>query len=127
MSLSLVLSVPDLHSARILAAAGVPQIALLQSNPNFVEIKSWLQGVAVGAQITDPNASIPQADFLVIPKKYFDQFSFMDGRVYWLGDQGEIIDKLDNLIFLPFAIENEIVSSWLDWTLHFEKIEEMFL
>jgi hypothetical protein len=127
MSLSLVLSVPDLQAARILAAAGVPQIALLQSNPHFAEIKSWLEGVSVGAQITDPNVSLPQADFFIIPFIFFDQFSFMNTRMYWLGDQGEITDKQGNLIFLPFAVENEVVSSWLDWEQNYEKVEELFL
>lgn len=127
MSLSLVLSVPDLQAARILAAAGIPQIALLQTNPNFAEIRSWLEGVSVGSQITDPNSSLPVADFFIIPFAFYDQFSFMDARIYWLRDQGEITDRHGNLIFLPYAIENEVVASWLDWERNYDKIEELFL
>jgi hypothetical protein len=127
MSLSLILSVPDLQAARILAAAGIPQIALLQTNNHISEIRSWLEGTQVGVQINDPDASIPQADFLVIPIRYFDQLSFVNQKIYWQGEYDEITNKDGQLIFLPYAIENEVVASFLDWERHADKIEELFL
>lgn len=126
MPLSLILSVPDLQSARILAAAGVPQISLLQSNEHVSEIKSWLEGTKVGVQIKDIGKTFPQADFYIISEEY-QSFGFIDTLTYWQGKDGELNDQNGNLLFLPYAIENEILASWLDWEIHYDVIEELFL
>ncbi len=91
MNLELVTSVPDLHTARILAAAGVPNIALSQDHPHFADIRSWLEGTKVGAMISEPESIIPQADFLVIPMAYFDQLSFLDHVKYWIKENKSIV------------------------------------
>ncbi len=126
MALSLVLSVPDLQAARILAAAGVPQIALSATHPYFVEIKSWLEGTEVGASISDADQRIPPADFLVVPIEFYENYSFVDKKIYWVTSDGQLTDRFGNLELLPYAHENENFPSWLDFKNHEELIAGLF-
>lgn len=125
MPLSLVVSVPDLQSARMLAAAGVPKISLLADNPHFNEIKSWLAGIQVGASISYAEQTIPPADFLIIPIELIDQYSFVDKKIYWVKD-GQLSDVHGNIELLPYAHENENFPSWLDYEKHQELISDLF-
>lgn len=126
MALKLVLTVPDLQAARMLTAAGVPQIALSATNPYFVEIKSWLEGTQVGASISEADQSIPPADFLVVPIEFYENYSFVEKKIYWVTSEGQITDKHGNIELLPYAHENENFPSWLDFKKHEEIIAGLF-
>lgn len=80
---SLVTSVPDLHIARILAAAGVPYLVFRQDTENLADLIQWLEGPRIGVEIADPEETVPQADFLLIPLEFYDRFAFVEKPVFW--------------------------------------------
>ncbi len=81
--ITLVTSVPDLHMARILAAARVPLISFLQNTNHLNEIKSWLAGPEIGVQIEDHELPLPQVDFLIIHDINYEQYAHVDKKIYW--------------------------------------------
>jgi|GEM_PF-1246669 len=102
----LITSVPDLQTARILAAAGVDYIAFHQNIENLEEIKPWLQGPQIGVEITNPDLSLPGADFLIMPLEWFDQFSFSGRPILWKAE-GDTVQTSENLLFTRGSIMNE--------------------
>lgn len=142
----LVTSVPDLHTARILAAAGVPYISFLQTTPNLSEIFSWIEGPEIAVQVTDVNLPLPMVNKLIIPYAWYDQFSFMEKSIWWLTD-GPSVYKPDGMIythvdilaynesasqlcFYPYrnAIDdNDNMKTWLDYTNDADLFETLFL
>ena len=61
--LELVTSVPDLQSARMLAAANIPLICLSPEVNNAAEIKSWIEGSQIGIELKDAESIIQPVDF----------------------------------------------------------------
>lgn len=140
-SVSLVTSVPDLHIARICAAAGVPMISIDQTHPNLFEIRDWLEGTEVFVQITDPELPLPLTDHLIIPFKWHDAFSFIDKKVLWITDD-QTIYRPDGMIYtglyqdpspaskdfklFPYH-EGSLFASWLDYQSDYPIFEKLFL
>jgi hypothetical protein len=142
----LVTSVPELHTARILAAAGVPYISFLQTTPNLNEIISWIEGPEVLVQVIDLNLAIPQVNHLIIPYAWYDQFYFMEKSIWWITDDA-LVSKPDGMIytdavalptnesashlcFYPYrnAIQvNDNIKTWLDFNKDSELFEALFL
>lgn len=108
--IDLVTSVPNLHIARILAAAGVPYISFLQNTPNLTEIIAWIEGPEIFVQLIDTDLPIPPVDNLIIPYSWFDQFSFVDKRTWWMTDDASV-DIPDGMIYttidLSYANESK--------------------
>lgn len=103
---SLVTSVPDLHTARILAAAGVKYIAFRPGTQNLGDIMQWLEGPQTGLEVLEAESQIPAADFLIIPYELYDQYAFSDKRIFWKTDQSMIYQE-DGMIYLKGAIDEE--------------------
>ncbi|MBK8282304.1 MAG: hypothetical protein IPK94_19755 [Saprospiraceae bacterium] len=140
-SVSLVTSVPDLHTARICAAAGVPMISLVQTHPNLIEIRDWLEGTEVFVQITDPDLPLPLVDHLIIPFEWYDAFSFIDKKVFWI-TADQMISRPDGMIYtslyqnppptgqdlklFPYY-EGSLCAVWLDYQSDYKSFERLFL
>ncbi|MDZ4707661.1 MAG: hypothetical protein SH818_04595 [Saprospiraceae bacterium] len=143
----LITSVPDLQTARILAAAGVDYIAFHQNIENLEEIKPWLQGPQIGVEITNPDLSLPGVDFLIMPLEWFDQFSFSGRPILWKAE-GDTVQTSENLLFTRGSIMNETepttgmqfyhyadyissksvtAKAWLDYKEDLSLFEELFL
>jgi hypothetical protein len=86
----LVTSVPDLHTARILASGGVSYISFLQTNPNLNEIIPWIEGPEIFVQLINPDWPVPPVQGLIIPYEWYDQFSFMNKKIFWSTDHAEL-------------------------------------
>lgn len=113
----LITSVPDLHTARILAAAGVDYIAFHQNIENLEEIRPWLEGPQIGVEITDPDLSLPNADFLIMPVEWYDLFSFSARPILWkVGVQLLPNRPRGNIIF---ARDNPMNETEMDEGIHF--------
>ena len=143
---SLVTSVPDLHTARILAAAGIPYIAFHQQIRNLEEIKPWLEGPRTGIEMKDPDQSLPASDFLIMPASWYDLFSFSGRTIFWKTGDGNF-DKGDlvlsrGVLFTPgsetvgrrfyhyadYRDERGVNSAaWLDYEEDFNLFEALFL
>lgn len=100
---SLVTSVPDLHTARILAAAGVKYIAFSSGTQNLGDIIQWLEGPQVGLEILEAESRISAVDFLIVPYELHDQYAFSDKRIFWKTDQSAIYRE-DGMIYLKGAM-----------------------
>lgn len=88
---SLVTSVPDLHTARILAAAGVPYLVFRQDTENLADLIQWLEGPRIGVEIADPETIVPRVDFLLIPLEFYDRFAFVEKPIFWkTGNTGAV-------------------------------------
>jgi len=142
----LITSVPDLQTARILAAAGVDYIAFHQNIENLEEIKPWLEGPQIGVEITDPDLSLPNADFLIMPLQWYDLFSFSNRPILWKTD-GDTGQTSENLLFVKGSImevsepmggirfyhysdftDSEVTTkSWLDYKDDLVLFEKLFL
>lgn len=104
----LIMSVSDLQTARILAAAGVSYISFHQYIENLDEIKPWLEGPLIGVQIADPDQSLPTADFLIMPEEWYDLFSFSGRKIFWKGNSGLMSQEPEVITILNKAIENPV-------------------
>jgi hypothetical protein len=143
----LITSVPDLQTARILAAAGVDYIAFHQNIENLEEIKPWLEGPQIGVEITDPDLSLPNADFLIMPLQWYDLFSFSNRPILWKTEENTV-QTSENLLFVkgsrmeesePTAgirfyhysdyTDSEAITakSWLDYKDDLVLFEKLFL
>ncbi len=143
----LITSVPDLQTARILAAAGVDYIAFHQNIENLEEIKPWLEGPQIGVEITDPELSLPNADFLIMPLQWYDLFSFSNRPILWKTDgdtektsenlliaKGGTMEETELTIGIRFyhysdytGSEAVTAKSWLDYKDDLSLFEELFL
>ena len=143
---SLVTSVPDLHTARILAAAGVSYIAFHQHIKNLEDIITWLEGPQTGVEMIDPDQSVPATDFLIMPAGWYDLFSFSGRTIFWKIDgdgfnQGDMIISRGGLMtatgmkegrrFYHYSdycgSEDETAKAWLDYEEDLSLFEELFL
>lgn len=143
----LITSVPDLQTARILAAAGVEYIAFHQNIENLEDIKTWLEGPQIGVEIIDPDLSLPNADFLIMPIQWYDLFSFSNRPILWK-TEGDTVHTSENLLFVKGSImeeseptggirfyhysdytdsESVTAKSWLDYQDDLSLFEELFL
>lgn len=143
----LITSVPDLQTARILAAAGVDYIAFHQNIENLEDIKPWLEGPQIGVEITDPDLSLPNADFLIMPLQWYELFSFSNRPILWKTDEDTGLTS-DNLLVTKGGITNETepaagirfyhysdytgaevvtAKAWLDYKEDLSLFEELFL
>ena len=119
-SVDLVTSVPDLHTARILASAGVSYISFAQTITNLNEIVAWIEGPEVFVQMTDPDLPIPQVNGLIIPEIWYDQFSFMNKKIFWMTDRIDIHIPLDAIYtdrhMIPFP-KHEFFKTFYHYTI----------
>lgn len=119
-SVDLVTSVPDLHTARILASAGVSYISFLQSNSQLNEIIPWIEGPEIFVQLTDHDLPVPRIHGLIIPYTWYDQYSFMDKKIFWITDRAEQDISSDiiytNRNITPFP-KDEFYKSFYHYTI----------
>lgn len=140
---SLVTSVPDLHTARILAASGVPYLVFSLDTENLADLIQWLEGPRIGVEIADPEAIVPRADFLLIPLEFYDRFAFVEKPVFWKTEDtgaafpdGMVYTRYDVgsardgvMCFYPYAdmpIGNDL-HTWLDCREDKALLEALFL
>ncbi len=120
LSVDLVTSVPDLHTARILASAGVSYISFLQTNAQLNEIIPWIEGPEIFVQLTDQDLPVPRVRGLIIPYTWYNLYSFMDKKVFWITDQVEQNISSDmiytNRNVSPFP-EHEFYKSFYHYTI----------
>jgi len=117
----LVTSVPDLHTARILAAAGVGYIAFKQQIQTLSEIRPWLEGPEIGIEIVDMDTPIILADFLILPMEWYELYSFSDKRIFWkTDDPGK--DEPDGMIYLKGIIKSVIEAKQGTPFLHYKDL-----
>jgi hypothetical protein len=109
IAVDLVTSVPDLHTARILASAGIPYISFKQNISNLNEIISWIEGPEVFIQIIDHDLPIPQVDGLIIDHAWYEQYSFMDKKILWLTQRGDL-SIADGMIYMPGVIQVNTIA-----------------
>ena len=108
-SVDLVTSVPDLHTARILASAGIPFISFKQNVSNLSEIISWIEGPEVFVQIIDPDLPIPQIGGLIIAYDWYEQYSFINKKILWLSYRSDV-SIADGMIYADSIIHVKTID-----------------
>jgi hypothetical protein len=124
--IALVTSVPDLHTARILASAGVPYISFQQEINNLPDIQAWLEGPEIGIQIENPELSLPQVDFLIVKDSDYDLYSFSGKKIFWLTTDVHWTKPYGALLNVSPPVDHLQVTVFNKYAAQFEDVDHSF-